>query len=350
MLRFLGRLYLSRVKQIVLCFSIFFLACQVPGDKTSAPSQKYSDTLALYLTYDISINGCMLAWESIEQQTLSAGRTGELALYKEAFSDLIPAESRARSFSYIAHDVTDGSEQLVAMESVLFQTIDGGFRLHQVSPFDGTTLICGYIRYDDLLSVIGSKEQSFLRALSTFEQLPRTGKDYSASAMYTASMLLIDTTQKYFASRVEKDKAYSLVDEKLNPMSDSAMRQRVLQYVDSLDGNNKVVPIKQRVSEYDLWKGFMAYGLLGPSNLNWNSFGLLYHPNSKFGGFNPGKILWYAVPTSELYQEDLVLTDFIAMLAQYGVLHSVDPTQYRCSYFRTSSIDIDNGRYPGGRH
>lgn len=338
------------MKQIIFCFSILLFACQVPGDKTSSPVQKNSDTLALYLTYDISINGCLLAWESIEKQTLTAARSGELDLYKEAFSDLVPAESRARSFSYIAHDVTNGSEQLVAMESILFQTVEGGFRLHQVSPFDGNTLICGYVNYDDLLNILGPKEQAFLSALKTFKQLPRMGKDYSASAMYTASMLLIDTTQKYFASRVEIDKAYSLQDEKLTVMSDSVMRERVLQYVDSLDANHQVVSVKQRVSEYDLWKGFMAYGLLGPSNLSWNSFGLLYHPNSKFGGFNPGKILWYAVPTSELYENDLVLTDFIAMLAQYGVLYSVDPTQYRCSYFRTSSIEIDNGRYPGGRH
>jgi len=338
------------VKQFLFCLSIFLLACQVPGDKTSTSIQDNGDTLSLYLTYDISINSCLLAWESIEKRTLAAGKSGELALYKAAFSDLIPLESRARSFSYIAHDVTNGSEQLVAMETILFQTVDDGFRLHQVSPFDGKTLVCGFVKHEDLLAILGSKEQAFLRALISFKKLPNIGKDYSASAMYTTSMLLIDTAQRYLAYQVEHEKSYALVDEYLKPMTDSVMRERVLQYVDSLDGNSKVVSVKNRVSEYDLWKGFMAYGLLGPNQLSWNSFGLLYHPNSKFGGFNPGKILWFAVPSQDLFKQDPVLADFVSMLAQYGILHSVDPTQYRCTYFRTSSIDIDNGRYPGGRH
>jgi len=343
-------MYLSRVKQVALCIGFFLLACQVPGEKASISSPENKDTLSLYLTYDISINSCLLAWESIEAHVLEAGKSGKLALYAEAFSDLIPNESRQRSFSYIAHDITNGSEQMVDMEAVLFQFVDGGFRLHQVSPFDGKTLVVGFVKFDDLLKILGPKENSFLKAMKEYGEFPKSGKDFSASAMYTASMLLMDTVQKHFAYQVEIEKAYSLVDEHLMPMTDSSMRERVLQYVDTIDSLDKIHTTKQRVSEYDLWKGFMAYGLLGPQSFSWHSFGLLYHPNSKFGGFNPGKILWFAIPRSEINQQDPVLANFIAMLAQYGILYSVDPTQYRCAYFRANSIDIDNGRYPGGRH
>ncbi len=342
-------MYLRRVKQFILLLTLFAMACQVPGDKVNTQNLENNDTLALYLTYDISINSCLLAWESIEKHTLSEAKSGQLDLYRSAFADLIPGEERERAFSYIAHDVTNDSEQLVAMESVIFQSVEGGFRLHQVSPFDGNMLVCGYVKSDDLLKILGDKEQGYLHALIHFNQLPSPGKDYAPSAMYTASMLLIDTAQKYLAFQVEKKARYALVNEQLQAMSDSMMRERVLQYVDSLAGT-QIISTKKRVSEYDLWKGFMAYGLLGPKSLSWNSFGLLYHPNSKFGGFNPGKILWFAVPNSELTDKDPILANFIAMLAKYGILHSVDPSTYRCNYYRMSSIDIDNGRYPRGRH
>lgn len=304
------------------------------------------DTLSMYLTYDIAINSSLFVWESIEKSILKSGRNGDLKMYSEAFNHPIPKEEREKRFSYIAIDLSDGSEQLVAMESVKINRENGGFLIHQKSPFNGQDLICGYIEEDDLIKVLTPNEAAYIKSMIHFNCFPKTGTELSGSKMYSASALLLDTTQRYLAMLVEQKKSLSTFDEKYLPLDFRALVERAEQMNDSMDQNDKVYSVTARVPEYDMWKGYLATGVLGNEQHAWSYFGLLYHPNSKFAGFNPGKIVWFNVEADELDHSEPLLSSYLKMLAKNALLYSADPVNYRSQYFTNNSIRIDNGRYP----
>lgn len=334
------------MKQLILLIAILGTACQVPGDK--ALDQKSSgDSFSVYLTYDIAINSCLLSWEKLEAYTLKAAVSGELDVYETPFSTLIPLDNRARSFSFKAMDMSSGKEQLILMENVVFEAVKEGFKLVQTSPFDGAEITCGYVKTKDLVKLSPPDASLFLSMLERYKKLPVPNKSLSGSEMYMAAMLLLDTLQKDLAYQTEEKAAYSHMDENLNKMSDSLFREKIHQLEDSLGTDGRVYGKQIRIPEYDLWKGFMAYGTLSSTQLTWNAFGLLYHPNTKFGSFNPGKILWFAVPTSELEKQDADFHQFLSMVAKNALLYSTDPSGYTSQYYLNNSIRIDNGRYPG---
>lgn len=340
--------YLRGVKQLIFLFIIVGTACKVPGDKVIEPSSE-GDPFQVYLTYDIAINSCLLSWEKLEAYTLTAAVNGELDVFQNPFSDLIPKGERARSFSFKAMDQSSGKEQLIPMESIEFQRVNDGFKLVQSSPFDGSEIVCGYVKTEDLLRLSPSGARQLLHMLALYKQLPAMNKSIHGSEMYTASMLLLDTLQKKFARQAEEGNRYTFLDENLNEMNDSLFKERIHQLEDSLGPDGQVYAKWVRIPEYDLWKGFMAYGALSATHISWKAFGLLYHPNTKFGSFNPGKILWFAVPAPELEKQDPDLHQFLNMIAQNALLYSADPTHYRSKYYTNSSITIDNGRYPEKR-
>lgn len=322
-------------------------ACQTPGEKVSIQKPiEGADTLSLYLTYDISINSCLLAWEALEKQVMQAGIDGSLTLYASPFESPIAIEERARRFSFIAMDISNGSEQLIPMETITMKRIEDGFMIHQTSPFDGKDLVCGYVKDEDLMAIADFKSHHLLSTLERFEKFPSEGKEMVGSAVYTASMLLIDTVQKHLAWMARDKETIPTLDEHLQPITHEVMEERVMQMEDVLQKGGGIESKKVPVPEYDMWKGFMASGILSPSSMNWHSFGLLYHPNTKFGGFNPGKIVWFMSPADQIKAKDENLYDFLSMLAQNALLYSVDPTKYRSVYFTNNAITIDNGRYP----
>ena len=100
-----------------------------------------------------------------------------------------------------------------------------------------------------------------------------------------------------------------------------------------------------RIPDYDLWKGFMAYGSLTGSTLSWDRFGVLYHPDTKFGGFNPGKITWFAVENNELQEKKALFSSYMNTLANYALLYSADPEHYLCQYYQSNGIRISNKKY-----
>ncbi|MHB1278085.1 MAG: hypothetical protein ACYC1Q_06775 [Bacteroidia bacterium] len=336
------------MKQLLLLLFIMGTSCKVPGDKTMDLASG-GDSLQVYLTYDIAINSCLLSWEKLEAYTLRAAVSGDLDVYETPFSKLIPREERARSFSFKAMDLSSGKEQLIPMEKIEFQGVKDGFKLVQTSPFDGAELICGYVKTEDLIHLSPADARLFLSMLVRFEKLPALNKTVSGSDIYTSTMLLLDTLQKDLAYQAEVKTAYTPLDENLHKMGDSLFREKIRQFEDSLGSDGLVYSKQVRIPEYDLWKGFMAYGTLSNTQLSWNSFGLLYHPNTKFGSFNPGKILWFAVPATELEKQDAEMFQFLNMVAKNALLYSTDPGGYTSQYYLNNSIRIDNGRYPGKR-
>lgn len=333
------------MKQLLLLIILTGIACKVPGNKTTEPYSA-GDPFQIYLTHDIAINGCLLSWENLEAYTLEAAVNGELDVFETPFSGLIPPEQRARNFSFKAMDENSGKEHLIPMEHLEFHRVQDGFKLSQSSPFDGAEIVCGYIKTDDLLRLSPSKARQFLQMLVRFDKLPALNKVMNGSEVYTASMLLIDALQKELARQGEEKRIYTLLDENLNQMNDSLFRERIHQMEDSLGPDGQAYMRMVRISEYDLWKGFIFYGKLSSTQVSWNAFGLLYHPDTKFGSFNPGKILWFAVPASEIEKQDPEMYAFLSMLAQNALLYSADPGRYRSQYFLNNSITIDNGRYP----
>ncbi|HCS20593.1 MAG TPA: hypothetical protein DIW47_08535 [Bacteroidetes bacterium] len=336
------------MKQIFSIVLTILFSCKVPGDK--AFDQKlHGDSFNVFLTNDIAINSCLLSWEKLEAYTLRAAVSGDLDVFETPFSKLIPREERARSFSFKAMDQRSGKEQLIPMEKIEFQRIKDGFKLIQTSPFDGSELICGYVKTEDLIQLSPADSRLLLSMFVRFEKLPALNKTVSGSEIYTSAMLLLDTLQKDLAYQAEVKMAYSCLDENLNKMDDKPFREKIHQLEDSLGTDGLVYSKKVRIPEYDLWKGFMAYGSLSNTQLSWNAFGLLYHPDTKFGSFNPGKILWFAVPTSELEKQDADFHHFLSMVAKNALLYSADPGGYTSQYYLNNSIRIDNGRYPGKR-
>ncbi len=323
-------------------------ACKVPGDKAMEPASD-GDSIQVYLTSDIAINSCLLSWEKLEAYTLRAAVSGELDIFETPFSELIPKEERARSFSFKAMDQSTGKEQFIPMEKIEFQNVKDGFKLVQTSPFDGEELICGYVKSGDLIKLSPTDAGLLLFMLLRYGKLPALNKTVGGSDVYISAMLLLDTLQKDMAHQAEEKATYTRLDENLHKMGDSLFREKIHQLEDSLGPDGLVYSKQVRIPEYDLWKGFMAYGTLSSTQLSWNAFGLLYHPNTKFGSFNPGKILWFAVPAAELEKEDPDMYHFLNIVAKNAILYSTDPGGYTSQYYLNNSIRIDNGRYPGKR-
>lgn len=320
-------------------------ACKVPGDKAMEPASD-GDSFQVYLTSDIAINSCLLSWEQLEAYTLRAAVSGDLDVFETPFSKLIPKEERVRSFSFKAMDQSTGKEQLIPMEKIEFQGVKDGFKLVQSDPFTGTELICGYVKTEDLIQLSPTDAGLFLSMLLRYGKMPTLNKTVSGSEVYTSAMLLLDTLQKDLAFQAETKAAYTRLDENFHTMGDSLFREKIQQLEDSLGSNGMVYSKQVRIPEYDLWKGFMAYGTLSTTQLSWNAFGLLYHPNTKFGSYNPGKILWFAVPAAELEKQDADVFQFLNMVAKNALLYSTDPGGYTSQYYLNNSISIDNGRYP----
>lgn len=338
----MSTMYISKVKLLRILALCFLFACR----SSQAPSKGTSEPVQLYLTTDISMNSCMLLWERTQKQIHQKVVSGELDLYTDTAHNVkVPVEKRKDHLSFPIKDLHTNAVILLPTEELLFEGTPSGFRIYQIHPVTLQPLEFGFLRLNDCMAALDKEVADFIRLLRVYRSFPQPGGQLTESAVYTESLLLFDAMQKSLAGRVIDYVDLIPYDEEGKPMADSVLLERSRQLEDSMhaDGSSSTHWIP--VPEYDLWKGFMAYGELTGSSLTWNHFGLLYHPNTKYGGFNPGKITWFAISATELQEERELVHSYLQTLAKYALLYSADPEHYLSNYYRSNSIRIENKKY-----
>lgn len=293
----------------------------------------------------------MLSWERLNQQIYDAVQSGELAMYEDAgYSNrLSTSETRSRGQIH-TKDTKTGEPVSFPMDAFRVRGVQDGYLFYGISPFDGSTLEVGYLKRQDLKELARPDEAAFLRLLESYRGFPALNTEIDGNRIYVDGMLLLDTLQKTLVYMTETASVFHPLSDSLKPMHDSVLYERGHQFEDSLTPGNEVAVRIIRVPETDLWKGFMGYGQLASGQMSWKAFGLLYHPATKYGGYDPGKVTWFALSDDELGQHADDIRRFLHLLGNNAILYLTDPANYTSRYFEKNHIDVANTRYTGRRH
>ncbi len=337
------------MKRIAILLILGITACKVP--EPNSKTQHTSDPVKLYLTYDISINSCLIAWERISRNLYEEVMKGSYRMYAGSdFSSLLSEQETRNNAAFHAIDTKSGESLAIPMERFLIRGVKGGYQVYDNSPFDGSEITVGYLSLEQLEEFARPEEAAMLRLLGRFRGFPAIGVNLDGTRVFTESMLLIDTLQKHLAYRTETEKAFVPLNDSMQIMPDSVLHEKIHQFEDSLTPDRRVAVKLVRVPEFDQWKGFMGYGNLAMGHMQWQAFALLYHPNTKYGGYNPGRIPWFAVSTDALKEKEQDIHQFLNLIANNAMLYLTDPDHYTSEYYTRNSIDIENTRYTGRSH
>lgn len=294
----------------------------------------------LYLTNDLGINVCLLAYENYLNQLLILGLKGELTGQLPT-NQKVTQQAVKSAFHFQVNEANSQSQSSVPVDHLLLKYQNQTLFLFTFNPFSQDTTLL--ISFSENQNRSNSTEE--ILVFSILKGIPNQATEIITPAQwYRFSQQKLEDLQKSIAQKALNQyiQAFDAEGKSFNLPDLIKAKQETTTIQDDV-GNYQT--IWQDIPEQDLWKGFILRGHLQQKQLSTDTLGLLYHPRSKFGGYNPGNIPWFIFSLHDggLSQNEL---NTLHALVYFAQLYSLDPEQYTSAYFKYIKLYIRNMRYP----
>lgn len=304
------------------------------------------DSFQVYLTPDIAVNSCLLAWDEFEVITLKAIRNDKLKLYDGNGERYKSKEAIERQLSLAAYDEKIKDTLFMPLDYVQFQIKDKALYAFHPNPFSGDTHTIGRLDLEKVMKICPEPSASILKGISQYTDFLKEDAFLNEVTVYTYSLLAFDSLQKQVSALSGEKKPLSVYSKTFERMDDSTRQGEITELVSVPSGTGGFKDQWQQIPEEQMWKGMMAAGHTDRNQVYINHWGLLIHPETKFVGWNPGKIVWFYVDDSQLNRKFKSEKKFLDGIFYYAQLHLLDPDEYRCKFYKDNAIRIENTRYP----
>jgi len=309
---------------------------------------KAQDTAKLYLTIDLAINNNLLIWEQIEKETLHNLESGAFRLYSDSsLSNRLKGGDLLDRLRFHYFDSQTGKEERgPRIEEFVFIFHANYLELVTQNPFNEKPARIGYSSLKFLKKSLNDNHQNWLELMMAYSNFGKESVKLDYAKMYTYSRLAFDAIQKRMHDLSMGH--VQLYNEVHGSITDTAAGNNVMEHKDFIlqrpSGDSLVVNWVP-IPETQKWKGLLIEATLEDEELQFPFVGLLIHPETKYAGFNPGKIMWYSVKLKALSREDRAIGGWIQQQARLSLLYSIEPERYKAEFFRSNGIDIHNSRY-----